>query len=1121
MLRPMLLVGVGGSGGKTLQLLHRELRWRLRDAGWEAGVPSGWQFVHIDAPLQPDTGLGNDAVLINSVTVGGTYAPMSVSGVNYRSVDHVWLDGADEGELAATASWRPRPDDVGIALETGAGQFRTIGRVMALSQAHRIRDAVGTAMSRLTAPNVQPELHRLTDHLGGESAGVDQTPQVILISSIAGGSGAGMYLDIADIIRSSGPGGWQDTSMGILYTADVFADIPPASRIGVMPNSLAALCELMAGYWNADQPGDEFGALTRKGIATGGFTRRGVRFPMLVGRSNNKVDYPSQRSVYEASAKTLAGYMTSPAAQTSITAYLTGNWTASASGMSDNSGLKDGVKETVVSAMGMGSLSLGRDRFARYTARRLARASVDYLLRHHTEGLKVPEEVTPEAALEQAVLSNLEWFIGACGLDEIGEHRNQVLDALRPTKHEVDDGVRRHISSQLSQYSDALTPPEWARIILTEADEQERQYVSTTDTAIREKAAQWVPLITEQIESAYLETVARTGLDVATHLLERLVAHTGEVINDLTGEIQPLLNNAGRRDEGVYGAFKEWGEAPMTRENDLLNEAVKRVGLALDWDFEARLRRVACELLRDLSLNYLVPLQRASNEALGQLRIDEHPPAGAASIGIENWPTESIIPQSLHPALNERLVEPVDGFPLAYKDNLIATTRHQGESIGARAAERRAIGEIATGRVKGLESAEVLEHLSNWWPNMLSTQEAASMAAFSIHLAGGDLLERSEAWTHRRDTAIGDYVHESLRSYVLECDDPAMRANRRQRVLSAFSEVLAVSPPLVKVNNALLGKVHPDPLETQYHFTAIPFDQSDMRAEFEAIAANAGLNVDRSASLEAAFGVGDEQRIEIITTLSAPVQPLVLDSVLRPIADQWIKSKSNAGDRAAFWRWRRARPLTDFVPMSPDVRRWVERGWFLGRLLGEVRWDSEDLNSGAVRVWDTEFQREVDLPFPLIGAQLLNDTDLLPAVLESVGLAMVECHVQGTTEPLRPYNLLRSAGEQSAQTLTRWIRFGTTSAGTDPMVRAWRPPNSDMTSRAESSPADRQEAVVAYFRGRLRNYVEVFDDHPVGRANLLEQPRHLDLKRDLESVFGALIAEAIAVQTVIDDDGGD
>ncbi len=177
---------------------------------------------------------------------------------------------------------------------------------------------------------------------------------------------------------------------------------------------------------------------------------------MLVGRSNNKVDYPSQRSVYEASAKTLAGYMTSPAAQTSITAYLTGNWTASASGMSDNSGLKDGVKETVVSAMGMGSLSLGRDRFARYTARRLARASVDYLLRHHTEGLKVPEEVTPEAALEQAVLSNLEWFIGACGLDEIGEHRNQVLDALRPTKHEVDDGVRRHISSQLSQYSDAL-----------------------------------------------------------------------------------------------------------------------------------------------------------------------------------------------------------------------------------------------------------------------------------------------------------------------------------------------------------------------------------------------------------------------------------------------------------------------------------------------------------------------------------------------------------------------------------------------------------------------------------------------------------------------------------------
>ena len=133
MLRPMLLIGVGGSGGKTLQLLHRELRWRLRDSGWDEGVPRGWQFVHIDVPSAPDTGIGNEAELVNSVTVMGQYIGLSPSAVNYRNVDGVWLSNASSDELAKIASWRPTPEDVNISIADGAGQYRTIGRVISLA----------------------------------------------------------------------------------------------------------------------------------------------------------------------------------------------------------------------------------------------------------------------------------------------------------------------------------------------------------------------------------------------------------------------------------------------------------------------------------------------------------------------------------------------------------------------------------------------------------------------------------------------------------------------------------------------------------------------------------------------------------------------------------------------------------------------------------------------------------------------------------------------------------------------------------------------------------------------------------------------------------------------------
>lgn len=54
MLRPFLLIGVGGSGGKTLRVVRDDLTRRLAQAGWEGDLPQAWQFVHIDVPTHAD-----------------------------------------------------------------------------------------------------------------------------------------------------------------------------------------------------------------------------------------------------------------------------------------------------------------------------------------------------------------------------------------------------------------------------------------------------------------------------------------------------------------------------------------------------------------------------------------------------------------------------------------------------------------------------------------------------------------------------------------------------------------------------------------------------------------------------------------------------------------------------------------------------------------------------------------------------------------------------------------------------------------------------------------------------------------------------------------------------------
>jgi hypothetical protein len=205
-MQPFLLVGVGGSGGKTLRAVKQELQSYLRQLGWTKAIPAAWQFLHIDSPRIQD-GADFPADFLNNTE----YLSLVPDGVSYADI-YKNLIGAVPNEFKHdTARPLPNPEDVQVSVDKGAGQFRAIGRTIAASAMSQIYAAAKSALTRMDSPQAKADLQEFAKRVNAdEEIGVKK---IIIVSSIAGGSGAGMFLDVTEAVKSA--------TGGALYSNDV------------------------------------------------------------------------------------------------------------------------------------------------------------------------------------------------------------------------------------------------------------------------------------------------------------------------------------------------------------------------------------------------------------------------------------------------------------------------------------------------------------------------------------------------------------------------------------------------------------------------------------------------------------------------------------------------------------------------------------------------------------------------------------------------------------------------------------------------------------------------------------------------------------------------------------
>lgn len=1117
MLRPFLLVGIGGSGGKTLRTVRTDLEQRLEEIGYQGDFPECWQMVHIDVPTSPD---GDDPDLPEQLP-SKDYVGLVGKNITYKVVDAAlasFRGGQSDAVLSSLVGWRPDPVRVAVDVTKGAGQYRTLGRVITVCNLDDIAGKLREAIGRLSGLDVAKQLGEVSRLLGVSVEATVPDPVFVVAASLAGGSGAGAFLDVCDAARAIGPA-WTSNSVAMLYAPDVFDHIPDERRKGVQANALASLSEVLAGYWNQEDPAvSEFALLERAAVQPGAIDRRGPRYPFLVGAANDQVRFPAQNDVYRSIGKALAAWVASAELQDQIDAYLSANWMAAATAVPDHLPLKNQGQESPFNALGFARVSLGRDRFATYAAEWLARAAAERVLRQHLANRDDDEDPNLQVAIEEAATNSFATFLQSSGLDERGEERNDIVDALRPRdrKERMTETVASVKAKLVVGHTKGLPARQWATAALELVVAQGGKFSDVERGQRLELARSWVSDTQVRLTELVSMTVAAQGAPVTSRLLERLEDELNFVLVELAEEAEKLEHWAAKQDEMVRGAITSAGDDTLMPENPQIEQGIRKGVECMEWRAEAQLRRFAVELLRDFQSNFIRPLRKAvarGNEALSVA--EQSRPDGRPSV-LTMWPEGDRVPRRLHPAANEFVIAPVAEYPSVLTDLLRATARAK-DAGGARVEALRAIT-TGTESPQGADQ-RLIEITTNWIPRTSDLQPdgaPATDARFNVRLAPEDLLARAKEWIHRPDTLLGDYLSESLDRFLdpEKVKDPSELNDRLNKFRAAFMQALNAAGPLVSINNQTLQAIHDkDSPAYDLNFTEIPFsDGSEGRAIIEDVLRSRDQ---WDNDFEKAFVDGPQARIDIFTMLREPYEPVVFDSIVKPIANEWAARQLNADQRTEFWRWRRSRPLPHFIPTSPGIRRAMIRGWFTARLLNQIQADN-----GRTHVWVPDRSAFVSFPHPLLGPDIHEEYERLPALLESLPLALIEVGSRGVNGPaaLEPYLRLRDLGQDARgregdyqvanATLAGWVLEGMTDPGSP------TPPSH--AGAADGTWEERRTASDAYLAELEKNYGEIFAQVPT-RDGFFDMPRVWELRTDYVQVLKDLRQAIGHVKKASDD----
>jgi len=1140
MLKPLLIIGLGGSGGKTIRALKQTLNRKLESARYVGELPAAWQFLQIDTTID---GVDFPAPMLPADEVHSVVP----SGANFDEVlESITRRGTLAEQQRMLSGWGIPYS--AIAIKDGAGQTRAIGRQVGVADSAKTLNAIQGAISKMKAPTALSELAEVAKKLGVKAP--DGIPQAFIISSIAGGSGAGMFMDVAELLKRATAEKWAQEAISFLYTAEVFKDLGDAGA-NVSKNSLGAMNELIASKWvgvsdRSNLLYSKLGLVPGNNTSTSGY---GCKGNILVGASNKAgvniakgEDGAGMNEVFLTIGEALAGAVTNDVISEFLFQQAFVNITQTKSAI-DDSGLAPGNPQNptlAAAGIGFGQMTLGADRIVDYVADALTKSQVEKLLSPDltpeltTQGKSKIERIQEES---DKIWAN---FLLSSGVDERGS-QDQILDAIFPEDWKAH--VKQHVYSIISK-NIAPTPIPLATFALAVSSDWvtgTKKFLDSELSEVNTNARKWVNSIQDTLRDLIAQELMRNGYEVVIHLVTRLE-------DELKNKVIPELLEHHKDDAKKFGNFDHQaiakgihdladGLAGVGKQNAaFLDKISVNVSRVLEGQINSRVNALAATLVQDLLSFFVAPMKEQLVEARHNLQNEQR--AIISANGSKNLFNEfpkwgsGIISDRYKPRTIERIL--ID--PTEYESTYDLYAKRDSNDD---APFKKSVGVALLGKKmnppQGDPNLQTLITVHSQW--ITSVREAqgeegsapVTKVEWKFNTGIEELCERNRRWLINEDSAFGTFTNKSIRDYVTaQGEGPEIRSERESKFVREYQAMLGLAQPLILLNpnamqHILASGKSGNAAGIMLKSSHIPFAMSSkVGQECVRVLQLSGFDPKKDSFEQDWFkDSSNATNMFAAATTSASLPAWAFASLTDPILEQVADSKNHAETWIQFWEGRRSRPLIEAIPFETEMRRSIITGWFIATLFG-MREIESDASGRTVKVWNPNLQIPgwSAFPSPLLNSHhedLSRDTWVLPQLLVSAGIALAEFGKSGSAESINGYRLLKYFGREvttalgnrdkwdangagdmlptgvrSKSTFVKdWVRNGTTPAGNLPLSKK-------LQSFMDSNPG-RDEAIIAYLENFESEFKEIWTNFANDPWHML--PETWELKDDIDGAL--------------------